>query len=143
MDLAKVEVVTLIKKLAKQHHSAALAQLASKVSAVLRMGTAGGADPFEKVKGLISTLIDRLVKEGQEEADEHAYCVSETQKTEAKLAELNEDIAKIASKIESAASKSAQLKADVKELQARLAELAKTQAEMDKLRAEQHEDYTE
>jgi len=142
MDLAKVEVVTLIKKLAKQHHSAALAQLASKVSAVLRMGTAGGADPFEKVKGLIQTLIDRLIKEGQEEADEHAYCVSETQKTEAKLAELNEDIAKITSKIETAASKSAKAKAEVKELQARLAELAKTQAEMDNIRAEQHEDYT-
>merc|ERR1719171_980575 len=52
-DLANAEVVNLIKKLAKQHHSAALAQLASKITAVLRFGAASGEDPFAKVKGLI------------------------------------------------------------------------------------------
>merc|ERR1719471_826605 len=49
-DLARAEVVTLVKRLAEKHHSAALAQLASRIAAVLRFGTTGGADPFGKVK---------------------------------------------------------------------------------------------
>merc|ERR1719395_475596 len=49
-DLANAEVVDIIKRLAREHHSAALAQLASKITAVLRFGAASGDDPFAKVK---------------------------------------------------------------------------------------------
>merc|ERR1719359_2179947 len=35
-DLANTEVVTLVKKLAREHHSAALAQLASRISVVVK-----------------------------------------------------------------------------------------------------------
>merc|ERR1712217_12810 len=65
-DLARAEVVTLVKKLADKHHSAALAQLASRIAAVMRFGTAGG-DPFGKVKGLIADMISKLEKEAQSE----------------------------------------------------------------------------
>merc|ERR1712079_739527 len=41
-DLAHAEVVVLVKRLAKQHHSAALAQLASRVAAVLQYGASNG-----------------------------------------------------------------------------------------------------
>merc|ERR1719421_2524470 len=37
-DMKNAEVVTIIKKLAKQHHSAALAQLASRIKAVMSYG---------------------------------------------------------------------------------------------------------
>merc|ERR1719217_774139 len=140
-DLAKLEVISLIKKLAKQHHSLALSQLASKINAVMRFGAASGDDPFVKVKGLIQELIDKLVAEGEAEAKEHGFCEAEMAKTEAKKAEIEEDIAKLTSKIDKAAAASAKLKAEVKELQAELAALAKTQMEMDKIRHEQHEDY--
>merc|ERR1719362_830421 len=43
LDLARAEVVTMVKKLAEKHHSAALAQLASRMPAVIRFGAAGGA----------------------------------------------------------------------------------------------------
>merc|ERR1719390_251981 len=135
------EVITLLKGLAKKHHSAALAQLASKITAVLRYGAASGEDPFAKVKNLIQELIDRLVKEAAEEASEKAYCDEEMAKTEEKKDELSDDIAKLTGKIDKAAATSAQLKEEVKELQAELAELGKLQAEMDKIRAEQHEAY--
>merc|ERR1719473_747178 len=138
-DLASMEVVTLIKRLAKQHHSAALAQLASKISIVMRYGAAGGDDPFAKVKGLIKELIDRLLAEAQAEATEKAYCDEQMAKTEAKKAELEDEIAKLTAKIDKAAAMSAMLKEEVKELQAELAELAKMQAEMDKTRQEEHE----
>eukprot|EP00418_Pyrodinium_bahamense_P016727 CAMPEP_0179126576 /NCGR_PEP_ID=MMETSP0796-20121207/59921_1 /TAXON_ID=73915 /ORGANISM="Pyrodinium bahamense, Strain pbaha01" /LENGTH=50 /DNA_ID=CAMNT_0020825331 /DNA_START=12 /DNA_END=161 /DNA_ORIENTATION=+ len=35
VDLANAEVVDLVKRLAKEHHSTALAQLASRIAAVM------------------------------------------------------------------------------------------------------------
>merc|ERR1719235_654919 len=49
-DLANAEVVNAVKKLAKKSHSAALAQLASRIDAVARFGAASGEDPFGKIK---------------------------------------------------------------------------------------------
>jgi len=56
-DLANSEVITLVKKLAHDHHSAALAQLASRIAVVVRYGGKDGADPFGKIKGLIGEMI--------------------------------------------------------------------------------------
>jgi chromosome segregation ATPase len=140
-DLAQTEVVSIVKKLARDQHSAALAQLASRIAVVVKYGSRGGADPFEKVKGLISDMIAKLEKEAEAEATEKAYCDEQMAKTEAKKAELEDDIAKLTAKIDKAASKSAALKGEVKELQAELAALAKSQAEMDKIRSETHADF--
>merc|ERR1719189_2544673 len=140
-DLAGAEVVTLVKRLADKHHSAALAQLASRITAVMRFGTAGGADPFGKVKSLIADMISKLEKEAQSEASEKAYCDEQMAKTETKKVELESDVEKLTSKIDKAAAKTAGLKADVKELQEELAALAKEQAEMDKLRMEERANY--
>jgi hypothetical protein len=65
-DLVGVEVVTAVKRLAKQQHSSALTQLASKISAVLQYGAGAGADPFAKVKGLLEAMITKLEKEAGE-----------------------------------------------------------------------------
>jgi chromosome segregation ATPase len=136
-DLANAEVVGLVKRLAREHHSAALAQLASRLAAVIRYGAAGGDDVFAKVKGLITEMIAKLEAEAQSETTEKAYCDEELAKTEAKKSELEGEIQKLTSKIDLAAAKSAGLKQDVKDLQAELASLAKQQAEMDKIRAEE------
>jgi cell division protein FtsB len=143
-DLARAEVVTLVKRLAREHHSAALAQLASRISAVLRFGGgAGGQDPFTKVKGLIQDMIMKLEATAQSEATEKAWCDEQMAKTEEKKSELDEDIAKLTSKIDVASARSASLKAEVKTLQGELAALAKSQAEMDSIRAETHSDYVQ
>jgi|Transcript_44688 peptidoglycan hydrolase CwlO-like protein len=141
-DLANSEVVNLVKKLARQHHSAALAQLASRIAVVVKYGGRDGADPFTKVKGLISDMIAKLEKEAESEATEKAYCDEQIAKTEAKKSDLESDIAKLTSKIDTAAAKATQLKEEVKELQAELASLAKMQAEMDNIRAETHAAYS-
>merc|ERR1719243_388929 len=128
----------MVKKLAHDHHSTALAQLASRIIAVMRFGAAdGSSDVFAKVKGLITDMIAKLEAEAKSEATEKAYCDEELAKTEAKKSELEGEIQKLTSKIDLAAAKSAGLKEDVKELQAELASLAKQQAEMDKIRAEE------
>merc|ERR1740123_2629875 len=80
-DLAHAEVVVLVKHLARQHHSAALAQLASRVAAVLQYGAASGEDPFKKVKGLIQDMITQLEAEAAAEAQEKAYCDEQLSKT--------------------------------------------------------------
>merc|ERR1712060_201620 len=139
-DLAGSEVVMAVKRLAKKHHSAALAQLASRISTVLRFGSSGG-DVFGKVKGLISDMIAKLEKEASDEATEKAYCDEQIAKTEQKKGELEEDIAKQTSKIDQATARSAQLKEEVQVLEAELAALAKAQAQMDKIRHETHSEY--
>merc|ERR1719215_165499 len=105
-DLANVEVVRLVKKLAKETHSAALAQLASRIGAVIRYGNAGGEDPFAKVKALINDMVTKLESEAKSEATEKAYCDEELAKTEAKKSELEGVISRLTSKIDLAAAKS-------------------------------------
>merc|ERR1719272_1209054 len=141
-DLANSEVITLVKKLAHDHHSAALAQLASRMTVIMRYGGKDGGDPFAKIKGLIGDMIMKLEKEAEEEATEKAYCDEQMAKTEAKKAELDDTVAKLTNKIDRNSARSTALKEEVTELEAELAALAKTQAEMDKLRAEQNSNFT-
>jgi len=142
VDLKKAEVITAVQQLARQYHSSALAQLASRMQAVVRLGAAAGEDPFVKVKGLITDLIAKLEAEASAAAEEKAYCDDQMAKTEEKKSELEEDISTLTAKIDKAVATSTSLKADVKELQGELAALAKLQAEMDKIRREENAAYT-
>jgi len=140
-DLANAEIIQLVKKLAREHHSAALAQLASRISAVIRYGASSGEDPFVKIRGMIADMITKLEKEAQSESTEKSYCDEEMAKTKAKKEELDYTISKLTAKIDKAVAKSASLKDSVKATQAELSALAKSQNEMDKIRREEHADY--
>jgi chromosome segregation ATPase len=140
-DLANFEVVTLLKRLAREQHSAALSQLASKIATSLRFGGSGGDDPFAKVKGLISDMIERLVKEGEEEASHKAYCDTEMGKTKKKRAELEHDQEVLTAKIDKAKATSAKLKEEVATLQKEIADTVASQAEIDKIYAEEKETF--
>merc|ERR1719329_1512011 len=142
-DLTNAEVVNVVNKLAQKQHSSALAQLASRIEAVVRYGSSAGEDPFVKIKGMISDMIGKLEEEAANDATEKAYCDEEMAKTEAKKSELEGDVSTLTSKIDRAAAASAKLKEEVKELQQELAALAKTQAEMDQIRSEEHADYSQ
>merc|ERR1719199_939315 len=122
--------------MAERDNSAVLAQLASRVRAVLRAGTALGDDPFAKVKGLIKEMIDRLIKEAEAEASHKEWCDAEMSETKEKKEDLEANIEKYTVKIEKMTADIAKLKEEVKTLQAELAALAKSEAEMDQLRNE-------
>merc|ERR1719478_1936481 len=140
-DLARSEVVTLVKKLAREQHSTALNQLASRISAVMRYGAASGDDPFAKIKGLIQDMIAKLEGEAKSEATEKAYCDDELSKTTAKKSELDTEIAKLTTKIDRASAHSSALKGEVAELQAELATMEKEQTDNTKWRDDENAEY--
>jgi len=140
-DLARSEVVTLVKKLAREQHSAALNQLASRITAVMRYGAASGDDPFAKIKGLIQDMIAKLESEAKSEATEKAYCDDELSKTTAKKSELDTEIAKLTTKIDQATAHSTALKGEVAELNDELATMEKEQADNTKWRNDEHAEY--
>ena len=72
------EVVTVVRCLAKKEHSAALAQLASRTSAIMKFGAGAGVDPFVRVNGLFTDLINRMQAEASSEASHNLHCDEET-----------------------------------------------------------------
>lgn len=140
-DLINVEVVNLLRELAQKDQSPALNQLASRVSATVRFGSRSGADPFTKVKKMISEMIETLEKQGAQEATHKAWCDEQMGDTKQKTLELNHDIEVQTAKIDKAKSKSIKLKDEVKGLQSALADLSKSQAELDSVRRAENKVY--
>merc|ERR1719487_2761387 len=136
-DLANFEAVRFVRDLARKENSVDLAQLASRMASAMRFASAGGADPFAKVKGLITDMISRLQDDAKSDASHKAYCDKETSESNTKKAEVTAVIDKLSTQIDSNAAKSAKLKEHVAALQKELAELASSQAEMDKIRSDE------
>merc|ERR1719263_1006369 len=86
-------------------------------------------------------MIEKLLKEAEEEAAKKGYCDKEMSETKQKKEDLEGEIEKLTTKIDEMSAKSAKLKEEVAVLQKELAELAATQAEMDKIREEEHTAY--
>ena len=64
---AGFEVVLMVRRLVKKELSAAIAQLASRISTVRMFGAGTGEDPFAKVKGVITDLFGCLQEEASTE----------------------------------------------------------------------------
>merc|ERR1719253_1643412 len=107
------------------------------MASAMKFASAGGADPFSKVKTLITDMIAKLEEDAQSDASHKAYCDKETSEATAKKTEKKALIDKLSTQIDSKTAKSAKLKEEVAELQKQLAQLASSQAEMDKIRAEE------
>merc|ERR1719217_669340 len=142
-DLANFEAVRYVRSLAEKFGSAALSQLAGRMQTAARFSAAAGDDPFAKVKGLINEMIERLIKEGEEEASHKAYCDKEMAETKAKKEELTTEIEELTTKIDKMTAESAKLKEEVATLSKELADLATSQQEMDKIREEEKAAYDE
>merc|ERR1711972_1193091 len=78
------KVVDLLKSQGQRLHSALLTSLASRIS--------GSADPFAKVKTLIQELIERLLQEQGNEANQKGWCDKATSAAEQKRTYAAEDI---------------------------------------------------
>lgn len=138
-DLARFEAVRLVRDLARKQHSDVLAQLASQMASTLR---AGGAEPFEKVKGLIRDMVAKLEAEAGADATRKAYCDKELSETRAKKLEKTSEIELLTSRVDQMSAKSAKLKEEIAALESELSKLAQAQSQLDKLRLEERESYT-
>merc|ERR1719206_443110 len=134
---ANIQAVRFVRDLAQKQRSTALAQLASRMAQAMHSGSHSSEDIFKKVKGLISDMIEKLLKEAEADATEKAFCDKEMAETEQKKADKEAAIEKLTTQIDSMSAKSSKLKEEVAELEKELAALAKAQAEMDKIRAEE------
>jgi len=132
--LVQFEAIRLIRDLARKQSSSSLAQLATRMDIAMHSGV---ADPFAKVKGLISDMIAKLEEAAGADATEKAFCDKELAETTAKKDEKTAEIDKLTTKIDQMSAASAKLKEEVAALQKALADLAAAQSEMDKLREEE------
>merc|ERR1719253_2433332 len=96
-DSSSFAAARFVRDLANKQHSRVLAQLAVNMAAAMRSGE---ADPFAKVKGLISSMIEKLLSEAQADATEKAYCDKEMAETEAKKADKEAAIEKLSTQID-------------------------------------------
>jgi hypothetical protein len=133
------QVVRFVRDLARKQHSPVLAQLSKRMATAIRFGSRSGADPFEKVKGLIADMIAKLEEEGEADATHHAYCEKEMGETKVKSEDKTAEVEKLTTAIDDMTAQSAKLKEEVATLQKELSDLASSQAEMDKLRSEEHD----
>jgi hypothetical protein len=126
----KDRVVSMIQGLAKETQVPALAQLAMRIRSLSMLS----ADPFAKVKGMIQEMIEKLVKEAQEEAEHKAFCDKEMTETEAKKADKEEEVDDLNTKIDRAAAKIAKLKETIALLEKELGKIAAEQKIADETR---------
>jgi len=141
-DLARLEAVRFVQDLSQKQNSTGLAQLAMRMMSVVRVSSASGDDPFAKIKGLISDMIEKLEAEAAADAEHKAFCDKELSENEEKEADKIAEMEKLTSKIDQWTARSAQLKGEVAALQEGLAALASSQATMDKIRGEEKALYT-
>jgi chromosome segregation ATPase len=126
-DAMRKRVVNKLKNLSHQFKSYALMEMVSVAS----------SDPFEKVRGLIEQMIEKLVTEANEEATQKAFCDEETTKSKKAQAEKSMTADKLTSRIDKATTTKAQLEQSIKDLQAEVAALDAGNAEATKIRTEE------
>merc|ERR1719498_1449339 len=135
------QVVSLLQSLGKREGDVALGQLALRIRAATQM--ASGADPFAKVKGIISEMIDKLVAQAAEEASHKAFCDKEMSESKAKIDDHTATIDKFTTRKDKATAAIEKLTEEIATLQSELATIAKQQAAMDEMRADQKAAYAE
>mmetsp|Transcript_15606 Transcript_15606/g.43136 ORF Transcript_15606/g.43136 Transcript_15606/m.43136 type:complete len:702 (-) Transcript_15606:69-2174(-) len=137
-ESADLKAVRLVKRLARKQNSPVLAQLSLRLDSALRSAVASGADPFEKVKVLISDMIDKLLDAASAETSHKLWCDREMAETKSKRKSKEVEIEKLTTKIDQISAESTILTEEVAELQKELAQLASSQASMFKVREEEH-----
>merc|ERR1719281_2013142 len=99
------------------------------------------SDPFVKIRGLIEEMIEKLLKEAQEDATQEAFCQEEMGKSTKSKDEETMTLDKLQTRIDGSEAKITELTEGVKTLEAEIAEIDKAQSEATKIRTKEHEEY--
>lgn len=142
---AALDAMQRIRQLAQREKSRALAQLASRIKAAIKIEQSGlvseTADPFRKVKGMIGDMISRLEKQHQAEANEKEFCDREMSKTKGALDKKKDNLDALSTRIDTLKSNSANLKEDVARLSQELGEIKRSQLELRKIRMQEEAEF--
>merc|ERR1719171_3080440 len=128
---ARAKVVEIFKGIANDRHSFVFAQLASMAA----------SDPFEKIKGLINDMIEKLLKEAQEAATHEAFCQEEMGKTKKSQEDKTMKLEKFTARVDESTSKLAELKEQIKTLETEVGEIDKATAEATAIRTKENEEF--
>merc|ERR1719238_1805117 len=114
------EVVGLLQELSRTVQEKGLSELAIRVRSTMLTE----ADPFAKVKEMITEMVEKLMKEAAEEAEKKAFCDKEMSETKAKREDKTAETEDLQMKIDKAAAKIAKLKEGVSVLETELGKMA-------------------
>merc|ERR1719159_2084896 len=120
-----------LKKLQQKFPSYGLMQLVSQAS----------AGPFDKVKGLISDMITKLVNEANAEATQKQFCDEEMSKSTEVKDDKSMTLDKLQSRLDKAATTKAKLEQLIGELEGEIAKLDAGTATATEIRTEEHATY--
>merc|ERR1719440_1379227 len=134
----KQHVLDLLQSLAEKNGDKQLSLLAQRIQSAAMLGE----DPFAKIKGLISEMIEKLEAEAAKEAAHKAFCDKEMSETKAKKEDKDTELDDLSTKIDKATSKIAKLKEEVATLEKELGEIAAAQKKATEMRQEQKEAWT-
>merc|ERR1719393_497533 len=129
----KQHVLDLLQSLAQKNNDKQLSLSAQRIQSAAMLGE----DPFAKIKGLISEMIEKLEAEAAKEAAHKAFCDKEMSETKAKKEDKETELDDLSTKIDKATSKIAKLKEEVATLEKELGEIAAAQKKATELRMEQ------
>merc|ERR1719473_1463317 len=129
----KQHILDLLQGLAQKNGDKQLSLLAQRIQSAAMLGE----DPFAKIKGLISEMIEKLEAEAAKEAAHKAFCDKEMSETKAKKEDKETELDDLSTKIDKATSKIAKLKEEVATLETELGEIAAAQKKATELRQEQ------
>merc|ERR1719460_2016558 len=98
-------------------------------------------DPFGKLKSMIGEMIEKLLNEANEEAEQKAFCDTEISKSRKSQEEKTLRLDKVTARMDTASTTIAELGEAIKTLEAELAEIDRATAEASAIRNEEHNDY--
>mmetsp|Transcript_2957 Transcript_2957/g.6719 ORF Transcript_2957/g.6719 Transcript_2957/m.6719 type:complete len:674 (+) Transcript_2957:68-2089(+) len=130
-------VVSKLRSLSRSLDDMQISFLASQISTTATQMD----DPFAKVKGLITQMVDRLEQQAKAEAGHKEYCDKEMAKATMKKMDHEDAVDSLTSKFNKAVSRIATLKQDIIDIDADLAALDKSGAESMQNRQSEHADY--
>merc|ERR1719387_3080742 len=106
----------------------------------MQLASVASSDPFVKIRGLIEDMIEKLLKEAQEEATQKAFCDKEMGASKKSQAEKTATIDKLQTRIDGNSATIAELNDAIKTLEAEVADIDKAQAEATKIRTSEKTD---
>merc|ERR1719482_493542 len=120
-----------------------LKDLSHKVGsfAMMELASSASTDPFEKVKGLITDMVAKLVSEANAEATQKAFCDEEMAKSKKEQAEKSMRSDELTSRLDTSAASKGTLAQSIKDLNAEIADLDAKTAETTSIRAAEKATY--